>query len=172
MCAHAGAYLRAKEAIPASELESAREYSTVLVFDYLVDGSYGGCAYASSLARAPDVVCRRRRRVEYDRLGSHNWKRSNDGLLLAWDNGLAWNHGPVHRDLDILCGPHLWNTHEDPPENLIIRKPCERICVFDKSTIDALRARGPAARTSLCARVVSCRVVSIHARWLACTRVG
>jgi hypothetical protein len=44
--------------------------------------------------------------IEYDRLGTHNWKRSNDGLLMTWDNGLAWNHGPlncmINRSIDAI----------------------------------------------------------------------
>ena len=36
-------------------------------------------------------------------VGSHNWKESR-GKVLAWDSGLAFNYGPKHFDLDLLCG--------------------------------------------------------------------
>jgi hypothetical protein len=55
------------------------QISDVLVFDFLVD--------------------------DHDRQAEKNWVY-RESLLLLWDNGLAFNHGPVGDSdcLDILCG--------------------------------------------------------------------
>ena len=111
------AYLNA-EHITLSPTDDIREYilqvSDILVFDFLVD--------------------------DHDRQAEKNWIQLNDRIV-AWDNGLGWNHGPYGEPscLDILCGSNRWRRSTG------FDRPCRRVCVFRDSTVKLLRSLGPGA---------------------------
>lgn len=114
---HVGDLLRLNDTteVYGDTRERMLEYSDVLVFDFLID--------------------------DHDRFGNHNWKTSQDGKLLVWDSGLAWNYGPVHHNLDILCGTHQWNKMDPVGTPHYISRPnCKRVCVFREETIARLRS--------------------------------
>eukprot|EP01094_Clydonella_sp_ATCC50884_P023188 TRINITY_DN5498_c0_g1_i2.p1 TRINITY_DN5498_c0_g1~~TRINITY_DN5498_c0_g1_i2.p1 ORF type:complete len:473 (+),score=69.22 TRINITY_DN5498_c0_g1_i2:218-1636(+) len=93
----------------------AGDVSDVILFDYLLD--------------------------DHDRHRSHNWISDGSGRLLNWDNGLAFNHGPIgkQRCLDLFCGTDTWKEwdrkhgHKD-------KRHCTRICRFRNSTVTTLKS--------------------------------
>lgn len=99
--------------LSGNSIQTLKEISDTLVFDYLID--------------------------DHDRKYHFNWMASRDGSLLLWDSGLALRHGPYPRDncLDILCGHTEWreqNSHNNDSH-------CEKICVFSQEMVSFLRSR-------------------------------
>lgn len=101
---------------------------------------------------------------DHDRKWDFNWKETHDGLLLHWDSGLGWRHGPVASEkcLEILCAHTKWRERDAeaqlPKDRVQINEKtmqdaikkaatdpskCSRISVFRNSTIEFLRAHGP-----------------------------
>mmetsp|Transcript_12276 Transcript_12276/g.49265 ORF Transcript_12276/g.49265 Transcript_12276/m.49265 type:complete len:453 (+) Transcript_12276:172-1530(+) len=96
----------------ARRMHMIRTVSDTLVFDFLVD--------------------------EHDRKAEKNWVVSKNGTYLNWDNGLAFDHGPILDEgcLRILCGHNSWR---DVDYGLVQKTSCKKICRFRRQTYDKLR---------------------------------
>ena len=61
------------------------------------------------------------------------WRGKNDTIILGWDSGLAWLHGPIGEPTcdNLLCGPKEWRVAEPGWDDT----NCRYICRFNKQTI-------------------------------------
>jgi len=131
------------EELPDNDLNIIKDLGSIsdlLVFDFLVD--------------------------DHDRRAEKNWQwwtpfPTSTKMLLSWDSGLGWYHGPHGFDdcLDILCGCNSWRislyfqaealqrpfSASLPREQRRLMaidpsKPCHRICRFRSETISLLQS--------------------------------
>lgn len=68
---------------------------------------------------------------DHDSQAGHNYRADVDGMILHWDSGLAWRHGPYAREKckELLCGAVPWVELAERQG-----QECQPICRFSEET--------------------------------------